>query len=42
MIDAVSSSRVAKEIVNKLAVSQGFTVDIKVDNKDLWEMEIKK
>lgn len=38
----MGSSQVSKENVNKLAVSQGFTVNIKVDNKDLWEMEIKK
>jgi tRNA 2-thiouridine synthesizing protein A len=38
----VGSSQVSKENVSKLAVSQGFTVNIKVDNKDLWEMEIKK
>lgn len=36
------SSQVSKENVSKLAVSQGFKVDIKVDSKDLWEMEIKK
>lgn len=36
------SSQVSKENVSKLAVSQGFTVNIKADNKDLWEMEIKK
>lgn len=38
----MGSSQVSKENVSKLAVSQGFTVNIKVDNKDLWEMEIKK
>ncbi len=38
----IGSSQVSKENVSKLAVSQGFTVNIKVDNKDLWEMEIKK
>jgi|ADurb_Oil_01_Slu_FD_contig_21_2719126_length_541_multi_3_in_0_out_0_2 tRNA 2-thiouridine synthesizing protein A len=38
----MGSSQVSKENVSKLAVSQGFTVSIKVDNKDLWEMEIKK
>lgn len=38
----VGSSQVSKENVSKLAASQGFKVDIKVDDKDLWEMEIKK
>ena len=38
----MGSSQVSKENVSKLAVSQGFTVNIKVDNKDIWEMEIKK
>lgn len=38
----MGSSQVSKENVSKLAVSQGFKVNIKVDNKDLWEMEIKK
>ena len=38
----VGSSQVSKENVSKLAASQGFKVNIKVDHKDLWEMEIKK
>ena len=38
----MGSSQVSKENVSKLAASQGFKVNIKVDHKDLWEMEIKK
>lgn len=38
----VGSSQVSKENVSKVAQSQGFAVNITVDNKDLWEMEIHK
>ncbi|MGS0765036.1 sulfurtransferase TusA family protein [Syntrophomonas curvata] len=38
----LGSSQVSKENVSKLALSQGFAVDIKVDNKDLWEMVIRR
>jgi len=38
----VGSSQVSKENVIRLAESQGFKVDKKVDNKDLWEIEIRK
>jgi tRNA 2-thiouridine synthesizing protein A len=38
----LGSSQVSKENVSKLAVSQGFSIEIKVDDKDLWEMEIRK
>lgn len=38
----VGTSQVSKENVSKLAKSQGFNVNITVDQKDSWEMEIKK
>ncbi|MGI5911078.1 MAG: sulfurtransferase TusA family protein [Syntrophomonadaceae bacterium] len=38
----VGSSQVSKENVIRLAKSQGFEIDIKLDNKDLWEIEIRK
>lgn len=38
----VGTSQVSKENVTKLALSQGYKLDIKVDGKDEWEMELTK
>ncbi|MBO8158643.1 sulfurtransferase TusA family protein [Thermosyntropha sp.] len=38
----VGTSQVSKENVTKLARSQGYEVIMKVDNKDNWEMELRK
>ncbi|NLB51621.1 MAG: SirA family protein [Syntrophomonadaceae bacterium] len=36
------TSQVSKENVSKLALSQGYKLDIKVDGKDEWEIELTK
>jgi len=41
-IQIVGDSAVSRENVSKLARSCGYTVDMKVDDKNNWEMEIKK
>lgn len=38
----VGTSQVSKENVTKLAKSNGYEVVMKVDQKDSWEMELKK
>lgn len=38
----VGTSQVSKENVTKLAKSQGYEVVMKIDQKDNWEMELKK
>lgn len=38
----VGTSQVSKENVAKLARSQGYEVVMKIDNKDNWEMELRK
>lgn len=38
----VGTSQVSKENVSKLAKSNGYQVNMKVDNKDEWEMELSK
>lgn len=38
----LGDSSVSKENVKKLAGSAGYTVTMKLDEKNRWEMEIKK
>ncbi|HAA08393.1 MAG: sulfurtransferase TusA family protein [Syntrophomonadaceae bacterium] len=38
----VGTSQVSKENVSKLAVSQGYQVEMTVDAKDNWEMKLSK
>ncbi|SHH15351.1 TusA-related sulfurtransferase [Thermosyntropha lipolytica DSM 11003] len=38
----VGTSQVSKENVTKLARSHGYEVIMKVDQKDSWEMELRK
>lgn len=41
-ISVTGTSQVSKENVSKLAVSQGYRINITVDGKDEWEMELTK
>lgn len=36
------TSQVSRDNVSKLAISQGYSVEMKVDAKDNWEMELHK
>lgn len=38
----VGTSQVSRDNVSKLAISQGYKVEMKVDSKDQWEMELHK
>lgn len=38
----VGTTQVSKENVMKLAKSNGYEVNMKIDNKDEWEMELNK
>lgn len=38
----IGTSQVSKENVSKLAKASGYNVNITVDQKDSWEMEIHK
>lgn len=38
----LGTSQVSRDNVSKLAISQGYTVEMKVDAKDKWEMELHK
>lgn len=38
----VGDSAPSKENVSRLAVNMGFKTEFKVDEKDNWELEIKK
>lgn len=41
-ITVAGTSQVSKENVSKLAVLQGYKLNITVDGKDEWEMELTK
>ncbi len=38
----LGTSQVSRDNVSKLAINQGYTVEMKVDAKDKWEMELHK
>lgn len=38
----VGTGQVSKENVSKLALSSGFKIIMKVDEKDCWEMQLEK
>lgn len=38
----IGESNVSRENVSKLANSAGYTVTMKVDDRDSWEMELRK
>ncbi|CFX82351.1 TusA-like domain [Syntrophomonas zehnderi OL-4] len=41
-ISVVGSTQVSLENVTKLARSKGYSIDIKKDQKNDWEIELKK
>ena len=41
-ITVIGTSQVSKENVSKLAVSNGYNLNVTVDGKDEWEMELTK
>lgn len=41
-IVVMGTSQVSKENVSKLAVSHGYQVTMKTDQKDLWELQLDK
>lgn len=38
----LGSSSVSRENVSRLAISQGYQINMKVDEKNNWEMELRK